>query len=139
MIHDPQKKISKINLIYSCYLRFLALVCLGLGIFYWIRLVGVFPEVLWRFDLMPWQWQFLSTTLAIIYPIALIGLWMYSLWGIVLWCIAAFTEALAFYYSNLIYQPFIPLFHGILFVVFMILQIIMIFLNRYDKNISVKD
>ncbi|MGF7157689.1 hypothetical protein GGR09_001052 [Bartonella heixiaziensis] len=99
-----------------------------------MRLVGVFPGVLWRFDLMPWQWQFLSTTLAIIYPIALIGLWMHSLWGIVLWCIAASTETLAFYYVDLIHQPFIPLFHGILFVVFMILQIMMIFLSQYDQH-----
>ncbi|EJF85980.1 DUF6163 family protein [Candidatus Bartonella washoeensis] len=132
MIHDPRKKKSKISLIYSCYLRFLALICLGLGVFYWMRLVGVFPGVLWRFDLMPWQWQFLSITLAIIYPIALIGLWMYSLWGIVLWSIAAFTEILAFYCSDFIYQPFIPLFHGILFVAFIILQITKIFLNRYN-------
>ncbi|WP_345115520.1 DUF6163 family protein [Bartonella jaculi] len=136
MIHSLQKKISKINLIYNYYLRFLALICLGLGVFYWMRLVGVFPGVLWRFDLMPWQWQFLSITLAIVYPIALIGLWMYSPWGIVLWCIAAFTETLGFYYSNFIYQPFILSFHGILFVVFMILQIMMFFSSRYRKSLK---
>ncbi len=123
-----QKQISKITLIYKCYLRFLALICLALGIFYWVRLVGIFPGVLWRFDLMPWQWQFASAILAVIYPIALIGLWMYSLWGVVLWCIAAFTEILTRYYSD--YQPFIPLLYGILFLTFMILQTIMFFLKR---------
>ncbi|EJF75879.1 hypothetical protein HWV54_00550 [Bartonella alsatica] len=127
-----QKQISKVNLIYNCYLRFLALICLGLSIFYWIRLVGIFPNILWRFDLMPWHWQFASATLAIIYPIALIGLWMYSLWGIVLWCIAVLTETLMTYYSNTISidQPFIPLFHGILFLIFIILQII----RNYTKD-----
>ncbi|WP_156850846.1 DUF6163 family protein [Bartonella refiksaydamii] len=130
MKDNPKKKISKIDLVYSCYLRFVAFTCLSLSAFYWIRLVGVFPGVLWRFDLMPWQWQFLSMTLAIVYPIALIGLWMYSPWGIVLWCIAVFTETLAIYYSNSLYQLFIPLFHGILLLAFIILQITMIFLKR---------
>lgn len=131
MKNNPQKNIVKINLIYSCYLRFLALICLGLSAFYWIHLVGVFPGILWRFDLMPWQWQFLSATLAIIYPIALIGLWMYSPWGIVLWCIAAFTETLATYYSNSIYLPFISIIHGILLLIFIILQILK---KLYGRN-----
>ncbi|WP_455466859.1 DUF6163 family protein [Bartonella sp. B39] len=138
---NPQKQISKINLIYSCYLRFLALICLGLSVVYWIRLVGVLPGVLWRFDLMPWQWQFASATLAIVYPVALIGLWMHSLWGIVLWCIAAFIETLTMYYSASIYQPFVALFHGVLFLAFVILQIMMFFSKRNhttDDSIDIK-
>lgn len=125
-----RKQSAKIYLIYNCYLRFLALICLSLSIFYWIRLVGIFPDVLWRFDLMPVHWQFASATLAIVYPIALIGLWMYSLWGIVLWCIAAFIEILTMYYSDSIDQFSVLLFHGILFLIFMILQITMIFFKR---------
>lgn len=125
-----RKQSAKIYLIYNCYLRFLALICLSLSIFYWIRLVGIFPDILWRFDLMPVHWQFASATLAIVYPIALIGLWMYSLWGIVLWCIAAFIEILTMYYSDSIDQFSVLLFHGILFLIFMILQITMIFFKR---------
>ncbi|WP_254493340.1 DUF6163 family protein [Bartonella sp. B1099] len=137
MKNSSHKRTSKINLIYNCYLRFLALICLSLSIFYWVRLVGVFPGILWRFDLMPWQWQFASAILAILYPIALIGLWMYSLWGIILWCLAALIETIILYYSNFVDQPFVPLFHGILFLVFMILQIMMIFFKRVkNKKLS---
>ncbi|WP_254473992.1 DUF6163 family protein [Bartonella sp. B1098] len=134
MKNSSHKRTSKIKLIYNCYLRFLALICLSLSIFYWVRLVGVFPGILWRFDLMPWQWQFASTILAILYPIALIGLWMYSLWGIILWCLAALIETITLYYSNFVDQPFVPLFHGILFLAFVVLQIIMIFLKRIKNN-----
>lgn len=134
MKNNAHKRISKINLIYNCYLRFLALICLSLSIFYWIRLVGVFPGILWRFDLMPWQWQFASAILAILYPVALIGLWMYSLWGIILWCSAALIETITIYYSNFIDQPFVPLFHGILFLTFVILQIMMIFFKRVKNK-----
>ncbi|WP_455474797.1 DUF6163 family protein [Bartonella sp. B30(2025)] len=135
MINRPQKQISKINiflLIYNFYLRFLALICLSLSILYWLRLVGVFSGVLWRFDLMPWQWQFLSGTLAVVYPIALLGLWMYSPWGIVLWCIAALTETLVItnLYSHSIYELFTLLLHGILFLIFILLQSIILFLKK---------
>ncbi|WP_074380675.1 DUF6163 family protein [Bartonella doshiae] len=129
MTNNPQKQTKKINLIYNYYLRFLALICLGLSVLYWIRLVGVFPGELWRFDLMPWRWQFLSATLAIIYPIALIGLWMYSPWGIILWCIAALTETIAICSFNFVYQPFMLIFHGMLFLVLITLQIIMMMIS----------
>ncbi|WP_336294333.1 DUF6163 family protein [Bartonella sp. CB169] len=129
MKNSSQKRISKINFVYSCYSRFLAFICLGLSIFYWVRLVGVFPGVLWRFDLMPWQWQFASAVLAVICPIALIGLWMCSLWGIVLWCIAVFTEILTMYYSDSV-KPFVALFHGMLFLVFVVLRILMFFFKK---------
>ncbi|MCZ2328261.1 DUF6163 family protein [Bartonella sp. F02] len=132
MTSYSQKKVLKTNtlsFIYNFYMRFLALICLGFSIFYWLRLVGIFPGALWRFDLMPLQWQYLSGTLAIAYPIALIGLWMYSQWGIVLWCIAAVVETLAMtvYHSDFIYQPLLPLLHGTLFLILIIFKAIMSF------------
>ncbi|MET3560026.1 hypothetical protein ABID39_000713 [Bartonella japonica] len=134
MIKKTQERFSKINLFYRFYLRFLALICLGLSVFYWVRLVGIFPGILWRFDLMPWQWQFLSATLAIVYPIALIGIWMYSLWGIVLWCSAAFTETLVIIslYSASSYKIIILLLHGTL----LLILIIMIFLKKRLINLG---
>lgn len=39
------------------FVRFVALVCLAGGVYYWLRLIGFYPGLLWRFDLMPWQWQ----------------------------------------------------------------------------------
>ncbi|WP_455477668.1 DUF6163 family protein [Bartonella sp. B41] len=117
-------------LIYNFYLRFLAIICFCLSTFYWICLVGVFSEPLWHFDLMLWQWQLLSSALAIIYPIALVGLWMYSPWGIVLWCIAALTETLSIYYFNNSICQLLALLHGILFLIFIILKITLIILKR---------
>ncbi|WP_455475397.1 DUF6163 family protein [Bartonella sp. B17] len=141
MINNPKKQISKTNillLIYNFYLRFLALICLSLSIHYWLRLVGVFSGILWRFDLMPWQWQFLSGTLAIVYPIASLGLWMYSPWGIVLWCVAALTETLmiTISHSNFSYKLFMLLLHGILFLILVMLQITIAFFKKNHMNDS---
>ncbi|WP_336276806.1 DUF6163 family protein [Bartonella sp. CB178] len=138
MINNSQERMSKIDillLVYNFYLRFLALVCLILGAVYWLRLVGVFSGTLWRFDLMPWQWQFLSTTLAVVYPVALIGLWMYSPWGIVLWYTTVLIEVITTFCSDVVYQPVMPIFHGILFLVLIALQILVVFSKRcYTVN-----
>jgi hypothetical protein len=73
--------------------RVIAGYCLLFGVLYWVRLVGVYPGELWRFDLMPIHWQVASVVLAVLFPFAAIGLWMLSSWGPVIWFICAATEA----------------------------------------------
>lgn len=73
-----------------------ALFCLCLGVYYWVRLVGIFPGDTWRFDLMPWYWRVLACSLAVVYPIAACGLWTASRWGIILWLACALFETCAY-------------------------------------------
>ena len=73
--------------------RVIAGYCLLFGVLYWVRLVGIYPGELWRFDLMPIHWQVASVVLAVLFPFAAIGLWMLSSWGPVIWFICAATEA----------------------------------------------
>ncbi|AQT44733.1 hypothetical protein BBC0244_010220 [Bartonella apihabitans] len=120
------RQVAKPNLVlssYSIFLHCLAFVALLFSIFYWIRMVGVFHGTLWRIDRMPWLWQVLTVSLSVVYPIAALGLWMGSLWGIILWFFAALTESLAFtvYSSSFIFFPSLAVFHflvAILFVMF---------------------
>lgn len=72
--------------------RIVAIYCLMFGTLYWVRLIGVYEGPLWRFDLMPVQWQIAATVLAALYPFAGIGLWMLASWGPVIWMICAATE-----------------------------------------------
>jgi hypothetical protein len=81
---------------FEWFQRLVALYCLIFGIYYWVRLVGVYPGSLWRFDLMPMQWQIAATVLAVFFPVAAIGLWMLSSWGPVIWFICAATEAILY-------------------------------------------
>ncbi len=66
---------------FTWFIRLLALVALASGVFYWIRLIGVHPGLLWRFDLMPWLWQTAVVALAVLMPVAATGLWMRAPWG----------------------------------------------------------
>lgn len=78
--------------VFAAFQRIVAAYCLLFGVFYWIRLIGYFPGPLWRFDTMPVEWQIVSVTLAALYPVAGIGLWMTASWGPVIWFICAAIE-----------------------------------------------
>ncbi|GGD85980.1 hypothetical protein GCM10011390_00680 [Aureimonas endophytica] len=73
-------------------LRAAGLALFGLGLFYWIMLVGVFPESGWRFDLMPLEWRVAAAALAVLCPVAGVGLWLTASWGSVVWLLVAALE-----------------------------------------------
>lgn len=77
--------------VWLCRLVAMALFVLGLS--YWTRLVGVFDGALWRFDLMPVSWRLVAPSLAVLYPVAGIGLWMPATWGVVVWLLVIGVEA----------------------------------------------
>jgi uncharacterized RDD family membrane protein YckC len=77
---------------FAWFLRIIAAYCLLFGVLYWIRLIGLYDEPLWRFDTMPVYWQVTAVILAVFYPFAGIGLWMLASWGPVIWFICAATE-----------------------------------------------
>lgn len=68
----------------------LALFAIGIG--YWIRLVGVYPGPNWRFDLMTPQWRAAACVLAVLAPVAGVGLWLSASWGVSVWILLATLE-----------------------------------------------
>lgn len=74
------------------FMRFLAVLALWSGLSYWLRLVGLEPGSLWRFDLMPIHWQIAAVSLAVLYPFAAVGLWLPASWGPVIWSLCAAGE-----------------------------------------------
>lgn len=90
----PQDRAEKLNRSLTVWLfRLAALVMFGLGVGYWVRLVGIHDGPLWRFDLMPIGWKIAAPALAVLYPVAGVGLWMTVSWGAVIWMIVALVEA----------------------------------------------
>jgi hypothetical protein len=76
--------------------RIVAAYCLLFGVLYWVRLIGIYDGPAWRFDLMAVHWQVASVTLAVLFPVAAIGLWMLASWGPVVWFICAAIEAIMY-------------------------------------------
>ena len=88
---DPDETLSRTLTTWLCRIAGLALFAMGL--LYWVRLIGIFEGPLWRFDLMPVWWRIAAPTLAVLYPVAGIGLWMLASWGMVIWVLVAVVEA----------------------------------------------
>ena len=87
---------STTEVIFAWFQRVIAGYCLLFGILYWIRLIGIYPGELWRFDLMPVHWQVAAVMLAVFFPFAAAGLWMLASWGPVIWFICAATETVMY-------------------------------------------
>ena len=92
----PLLQLSAAEAAFEWFQRVMAAYCLLFGVLYWVRLIGLYDGTLWRFDLMPVHWQVASVTLAVFFPFASIGLWMFASWGAVIWFICAITEAVMY-------------------------------------------
>jgi len=86
----PKRRIAEIG--FTIFLRIVALMCLVVGLKYWLALIGIFDYAPWRFDLMPVHWKLAATSLAVLFPVAATGLWLTVSWGPVIWVAAAAVE-----------------------------------------------
>lgn len=78
--------------LYVTFLRAMAVVCLWFALQYWAMLTGYSFGGRGRFDLLPPAWKAASTALAMMFPVAAVGLWLLAPWGAVVWVLAAATE-----------------------------------------------
>jgi uncharacterized RDD family membrane protein YckC len=74
------------------FLKLVALACLFMGVQYWAMLVGFSMGGAGRFDLAGLPWKTAGTALAVLYPVAAVGLWLRASWGPVIWVVIAATE-----------------------------------------------
>ena len=94
MVSDssPIKKASIAETVFMLFLRLVALSCIWFALQYWAMLTGIAFEGRGRFDLLPSAWKAAYTALAVLFPVAAVGLWLLVSWGPVIWVVAAATE-----------------------------------------------
>ncbi|MCT8999034.1 DUF6163 family protein [Chelativorans intermedius] len=85
--------------------RSVALFCVVQGVGYWVRLMGFFEGPEWRFDLMPFYWQATAAPLAVLLPVAAVGLWLLVSWGPVVWFLCAATETMMYGFLPHLFGP----------------------------------
>lgn len=117
------------------FMRLVALAALASGVYYWVRLIGIHPGLLWRFDLMPWPWQTAAVALAILMPVAATGMWMRAPWGPVLWFVAVAGEIgiYSFFSRYFEYRPLMVGFNATCLFVYVLFRI-MLFLEKRRQN-----
>jgi len=88
----PTAKIFLPDLLMTLFLRLVALGCLWYGLQLWSQLIGYTANGALRFDLLGTDLKAANATLAVLYPVAAIGLWLRGAWGPVIWAAAAAME-----------------------------------------------
>jgi len=89
-------KRSLIETLFVVFLRTVAIACLWFGLEYWGMLVGYSLDGLGRFDLLSLPWRVAASSLAVIFPVAALGLWLAVSWGPVMWALGAGTQMLMY-------------------------------------------
>ncbi|RWX75816.1 hypothetical protein EPK99_19230 [Neorhizobium lilium] len=117
----PKRTLTEI--LFVIFLRLIAIACLWFGLQYWGMLVGYSLNGMARFDLLNLPWKVAASALAVLFPVAALGLWLTVSWGAVLWTIAAATQVLMYLVWPQTYghNTLVPLLHALvagLYVIF---------------------
>ena len=117
----PKRTLTEI--LYVVFLRLVAVACFWFGLQYWAMLVGYSLKGMARFDLLTLPWKVAASSLAVLFPVASLGLWLTVSWGPVLWAIAAISQVSMYIVWPEIFgrNRLVPLMHGLvaaLYVVF---------------------
>lgn len=106
----PLKVIERL---YELFLKMVALFLMFYCLRYWAQIVGVYEGEIYRFDTMPDYWKVVVSVLAVLMPVAALGLWGAFAWGVVIWVLVIAVEVVMYFgYPNLFGSaPAILLFH----------------------------
>jgi hypothetical protein len=112
-------KLSLTETIFGLLLRLVAVACFWFGLNYWALLIG------FSFGLLPVPWRVAATALAVVYPVAALGLWLLVSWGPVLWVVAALAEVAMFGFYPAIFgeKPMLLMMHGAVAVTFVLFRL----------------
>ena len=126
MVLDSVKipKLSLTETLFGLFLRLVAVSCFWFGLNYWAMLIGFSFGGGGRFDLLPVPWRVAATALAVIYPVAALGLWLLVSWGPVIWVVAAGAEIVMFKVYPQIFgaKPLIVILHAAVAVTFVLFR-----------------
>jgi hypothetical protein len=88
----PTRTIFLPELLMTIFLRMVAVACLWFALDIWSDLIGYGSNGILRFDLLDTDMKAAAASLAVLYPVAAIGLWLKGSWGPVIWTVAAAVE-----------------------------------------------
>jgi hypothetical protein len=119
-------------MLFTLFLRLVAVSSLWFALQYWAMLTGFSFNGQGRFDLLPPAWKGAYTALAVLFPVAAVGLWLLVSWGPVIWLIAAATEVAMHeaYPSVFGIDRLLVYTHGAVAAVFVLFRLALLFQRR---------
>lgn len=92
VIAAKRREQGRIELACLLFQRVVAMLMIALALQYWMRLTGFSSGAEFRFDTMSEHWRFAASVMAVLLPVAALGLWGGYAWGVVLWVTAVAIE-----------------------------------------------
>lgn len=127
MEHDsPALKPRSISeTLYVAFLRVVAAICFWFGLQYWAMLTGYSLNGNARFDLLSIPWRVAGSVLAVIFPVAALGLWLGASWGAVIWLIGAGLQIAMYKVWFTIYgqNTLVPVMHCIVAAIYILFHV----------------
>jgi len=129
MDNKPRGLIDSLGVV---FLRMVAIFLLAFALVYWARLTGTLPANPARFDTMPEHWRIASLVLAVILPVAAVGLWGLFPWGVVVWFAAVAIEVGMYAWRTDLFgtNMMILYFHAMTVTIFLIFKLIKLVQGR---------
>jgi hypothetical protein len=127
MEHDsyglPHRSITEI--LYLAFLRLVAVICFWFGLQYWAMLTGYSLGGNGRFDVVTVPWRVAGSALAVVFPVAALGLWLGASWGAVIWVIGAGLQIAMYKVWFTIYgqNTLVPVMHCIVAAIFILFHV----------------
>ncbi|MCX8998981.1 DUF6163 family protein [Rhizobiaceae bacterium BDR2-2] len=120
--------------LFVVFLRMVAISCFWFGMQYWALLVGYSGGGGARFDMLDPAWRAACVSLAVVFPIAALGLWLVVSWGPVIWACAALVQVLMYTVWRDIFgnNLTVPIMHAVILCVYALFRIAL-FLERREK------
>ena len=135
---DIQKVPSRAQLIsvflFKLFLRLLAVVFFAAAIYVWLRAIGYWEGAENRFDTMKLPLQIYTAVMAVMLPVASVGLWTTLPWGRVIWFFAiAFQSVTLLRFPELFQFPEATLaFHLLCLAVYVLFQLLLLFIAKKE-------
>jgi hypothetical protein len=119
----PRRTLTE--MLFVVFMRLIAIACLWFGLQYWAMLVGYSLHGMARFDLLNLPWKVAAASLAVLFPVASLGLWLTVSWGAVLWTIAAAVQVSMYvvWPETFGRNTLVPMLHGLVATLYIIFRL----------------
>ena len=123
-----------IGFLLVAFMRLMSLVFLGFAIMVWLQLVGYWEGDQNRFDTMTTAMRTQTAILAVLFPVASVGLWSTLSWGRVVWYTAAGVQIIGslFYRDMLGGSLLLVFFHTGCIIFYLILRLSMRLITKEE-------
>ena len=132
-IEKPRVGASKwMHALFAVFHRILAVIFFAAAIYVWLRVIGYWDGGDNRFDTMSTVQKIFSAIMAVLLPVASVGLWTTLSWGRVVWMLAIAIQILAFLRLNEALALPIELifFHIVSIVIYITFQALLYFIDK---------